>query len=298
MELGAIGRLRGRLEKLEKGMNLLLAAGGLAAPQEVKSAERLQVQRMGQIASEKRKEAEVGKLKKLEKEEQIRNREEEEARRKALGVINTSKAQSQIREEVILGLHKKVEEVSQKDLNLLPAGEMAEEATRKAKAVEELEKLQKENERENVVEVGNGMTLVREKLHTMVGLIATHNSEITPTHRQLMVDMVNWVNQLQRTTAKAEERVAWEVAAVAGVGARKDKTRWLVKKVGEDIPARSVLARVARDITTYLERSGDFLHAWIERPETVMLVAPQGPAAEIADRMVLQKMLKEENKEV
>ena len=69
------------------------------------------------------------------------------------------------------------------------------------------------------------------------------------------------VNQLQRTTAKGEQRVAWEVAAVADVGARKDETRWLVKKVGEDVPARSVLARVARDIAAYLERSGDFLHA-------------------------------------
>ena len=59
-----------------------------------------------------------------------------------------------------MGLHKTVEEVSQKDLNSLPAGEAAEEAVRKAKGVEELEKLQKEKERENVVEVGNGMTLV------------------------------------------------------------------------------------------------------------------------------------------
>jgi len=162
-----------------------------------------------------------------------------------------------------LGLHKTVEEVSQKDLNSLPAGEAAEEAVRKAKPVEELEKLQKEKERENVVEVGNGMTLVGEKLHKTVTLIAAHNSEITPTRRQLMGDMVNSVNQLQRTTAKAEERVAWEVAAVAGIGAKKDETRCLVKKVGEDVPARLVLARVARDIAAYLERSGDFLHDWI-----------------------------------
>jgi len=195
-------------------------------------------------------------------------------------------------------LHKKVEEVSQKDHNSLPAGEAAEEAARKARTVEELEKLQKEKERENVEELGNGITLVGEKLHKTVTLVAAHNSEITSTRRQLMGDMVNSVNQLQRTTAKAEDRVAWEVAAVAGVGARKDETRWVVKKVCEDVPARSVLASVARDIAAYVERSGDFLHARIERLETVMLVAPQAPAAEITDRMTLQRMLKEENKEV
>ena len=70
-----------------------------------------------------------------------RKKEEEEARKKALEVINTYKAQSQIREEVIIGLHKTVEEVSQKELNSLPAGEAAEEAVRKAKVVEKLEKL-------------------------------------------------------------------------------------------------------------------------------------------------------------
>jgi len=45
-EFGAVVRLSGRLEKLEKGMNLLLAASGLAATEEVKKAERLQAQRM------------------------------------------------------------------------------------------------------------------------------------------------------------------------------------------------------------------------------------------------------------
>ena len=79
-----------------------------------------------------------------------------------------------------MGLYKTVEEVSWKDLNSLPAGEAAGEAIRKAKAVEELEKLQKEKERENVVEVGNEMTLVGEKLYRTVTLIAAHNSEITP----------------------------------------------------------------------------------------------------------------------
>jgi len=54
---------------LEKGMNLLLAANGLEAPEEVKKAERLQAQRAGQVGAEKKKEAEVGKLRKLEKEE-------------------------------------------------------------------------------------------------------------------------------------------------------------------------------------------------------------------------------------
>ena len=91
-------------------------------------------------------------------------------------------------------LHKTVEEVSQKDLNSLPVGEAAEEAVRKAKGVEELEKLQKEKERERVVEFGNGMTLVGEKLHNTVTFIAGHHSEITPTWRQLMGDMVNLVN--------------------------------------------------------------------------------------------------------
>ena len=43
-----------------------------------------------------------------------------------------------------MGLDKTVEEVSQKDCNSLPAGEAAEEVVRKPKAVEELEKLQKE----------------------------------------------------------------------------------------------------------------------------------------------------------
>ena len=47
-----------------------------------------------------------------------------------------------------------------------------------------------------------------------------------------------------------------------------------------------------------MERSGDFLHAWIERLETVILVAPQALAAEMLDRLTLQKILKEENKEV
>ena len=149
-----------------------------------------------------------------------------------------------------------------------------------------------------MVEVGNGMTLVGEKLHKTVRLIAAHSSEITPTRRQLMWDIVNSVNELQRTTAKAEGRVGWEVAAVAGVEVRKDEMRWLLKKVGEDSPARLVLACVTRDITAYLERSGDFLHAWIESLEMVMLVAPQVPAAEISDRLTLQRMLKEENKEV
>ena len=88
------------------------------------------------------------------------------------------------------------------------------------------------------------------------------------------------------------------MAIVAGVGARKDETRWLVKKVGENIPTRLVLAQVGRDIAAYLERSGDFLYIKIKRPEKVMLVAPQAPAAEITDRLTLQKMLKEENKEV
>jgi len=40
-ELGVADRLSGRLDKLEKGMNLLLAANGLVAPEEVKTAERL-----------------------------------------------------------------------------------------------------------------------------------------------------------------------------------------------------------------------------------------------------------------
>ena len=56
-------------------MNLLVAASGLAAPEEVKKAQRLQAQRMGQLAAEKKKEVEVGKLKKLEKEEVRRKKE-------------------------------------------------------------------------------------------------------------------------------------------------------------------------------------------------------------------------------
>ena len=51
--------MSGRLEKLEKGMNLLLAANGLTALEEVKKAERLQTQRAGQVAAEKKKEVEV-----------------------------------------------------------------------------------------------------------------------------------------------------------------------------------------------------------------------------------------------
>ena len=43
-ELGAVDRLSGRLEKLEKGMNLRLPANSLAAPEEVEKAERLQAQ--------------------------------------------------------------------------------------------------------------------------------------------------------------------------------------------------------------------------------------------------------------
>ena len=40
-ELGAVDRLSGRLEKLEKGMNLLLAANSLTVPERVKKAQSL-----------------------------------------------------------------------------------------------------------------------------------------------------------------------------------------------------------------------------------------------------------------
>ena len=64
--MGVADRLSGRLEKLEKGINPLLAANGLAAPEEVKKAERLQAQRAGPVVVEKKKAAEVEKVRKLE----------------------------------------------------------------------------------------------------------------------------------------------------------------------------------------------------------------------------------------
>ena len=117
--------------------------------------ERLQAQKIGQVAAEKKKIAEVGTLKKLEKEEVRRKKQDMDAREKALEVINTSRAQSQVREEVMLWLHKTVEEVNWVDLNALPLAKVVEEATRKLREVEKFDKLQKEKERNNVVEVGN-----------------------------------------------------------------------------------------------------------------------------------------------